>query len=136
MRIESNMFDSLDIAVSGLKANRKYMDTITSNVVNAQTTDTGTGQPYRRLEAVFQAEEGDGIYGVGDVDIIQDQSAFKEIMKPGHPDADANGMVLMPNVSLPTELINLNMATRAYQASASLMKRYQKMVETSLGLLR
>jgi len=135
MKVEGGMFGTLDIAVSGLKANRKHVDVITSNVVNARTTDVGDGQPYRRLEAIFKTDT-DALAGVKEVEIVEDGSEFQRVLMPNHPQADAQGYVLMPNVNLPEELINLNMATRAYQASAAILKRYQKMVETSLGLLK
>ena len=135
MKVEAGLFGTLDIAVSGLKANRKQVDVITSNVVNARTTDVGDGQPYRRLETIFKTDP-DALSGVEVAEVVEDPSAFQRVLKPNHPQADADGYVLMPNVDLPQELIQLNMATRAYQASAAIMKRYQKMVETSLGLLK
>lgn len=135
MAIDGNMFGTIDIAVSGLKAYGKQVEVVGSNVANARTTDAGKGEPYRRLEAVFKAAE-EGIGGVELSDIVQDQSDFQQILNPGHPDADQNGYVLMPNVNLPMELINLNVASRAYQANAAILKRYQKMVESSLELLR
>lgn len=127
------MFGTIDIAMSGLKAYNKQMQAIGSNIANIRTTDAGNGEPYRRIEAMFKA---DGSGGVEISDLIEDKSAFQSILDPGHPNADADGFVLMPNVNMTTELINLNMASRAYQANAAIMKRYQKMVETSLGLLK
>ncbi len=135
MKVEGDMFGTLDVAVSGLKASRKHMDVVTSNIVNAQTTDTGKGEPYRRLEAVFKASK-EGISGVEVADIASDPSEFQKVLKPGHPQADAQGYVRMPNVSLPRELIQMNQATRAYEANASILRRYQRMVEASLALLR
>jgi flagellar basal-body rod protein FlgC len=132
MRVDGDMFGTLDVAVSGLKASRKHMDVVTSNIVNAQTTDAGKGEPYRRLEAVFKASK-EGISGVEVADIASDPSEFQ---KPGHPQADAQGYVQMPNVSLPREMIQMNQATRAYEANASILRRYQRMVEASLALLR
>jgi len=63
-------------------------------------------------------------------------SDFKRVFQPGHPDADKDGFVLMPNVDLPVEMINLVAASRAYQANAAVLKRYQDSVETALELLR
>jgi flagellar basal-body rod protein FlgC len=131
----NNIFGPIDIATSGLRAHNKHMEVISSNIAHARTTDAGDGQPYRRLEASFKAED-DGISGVNLDEILPDKSDFIRILNPGHPDADSDGYVLMPNVNLPTELINLNIATRAYQANAAILKRYQKMVETTLELLR
>ena len=63
-------------------------------------------------------------------------SDFPKVLKPGHPYAVEEGYVAMPNVNMPIEMMNLTIATRAYQANAAVLKRYQKMVETTLELLR
>lgn len=130
-----NTFGPIDIAISGLRAQDKHIQVISSNVANAQSTDNGKGEPYRRLEAVFKADS-DGIGGVSLDEIVGDMSDFPIILKPGHPDADENGYVTMPNVNLPIEMINLNLAARTYQANAAILKRYQQMVEITLELLR
>lgn len=131
----SNSFGPIDIAISGMRAQNKQMEVITSNVTNIHTTDGGSGEPYRRVEAIFKTEDDD-IGGVSLDKIVKDTSDFYRILKPGHPDADENGYVMMPNVDLATEMINLNAATRAYQANVAILKRYVKMVETTLELLR
>jgi flagellar basal-body rod protein FlgC len=63
-------------------------------------------------------------------------SDFHRIFDPGNPNADEKGYVLMPNVNVPIEMMNLTVATRAYQANAAILKRYQQMVETTLELLK
>jgi flagellar basal-body rod protein FlgC len=136
MEIDGNMFGAIDIAVSGLKAYGKQMEVVSSNIANARTTDAGNGEPYRRLNAVFKATE-DGVSGVEISDLVKDMSKFEKILaSPGDPRADADGYITMPNVDMAAELINLNMASRAYQMNAAILKRYQKMVEVSLGLLK
>ena len=131
----NNIFGPIDIAISGLRAQIKSMEVISSNVANARTTDAGKGEPYRRLEAMFKTD-GEDIAGVSIDKIVQDMSDFPKILDPGNPNADEHGYVAMPNVNLPVEMINLNIAKRAYQANAAILKRYQKMVETALELLR
>ncbi len=131
----NNTFGPIDIAISGLRAQEKNISVISSNVANAQTTDNGKGEPYRRLEAVFKTD-GEGIGGVNLEEIAADMSDFQRVLKPGHPDADEQGYVMMPNVNLPLEMINLNIATRLYQANTAVLKRYQRMVETTLELLK
>ncbi len=134
--MEVNMgFGPIDIAVSGLRAGSKRMEVISSNVANARSTDNGNGEPYRRLEAVFKTD-GDGLGGVILDEVAADMSDFQMVLKPGHPDADEQGYVTMPNVQLPVEMIDLNRATRAYQANVAVLKRYQQMVESTLELLR
>jgi flagellar basal-body rod protein FlgC len=131
----SNTFGPIDIAISGLRAQRKNMQVISSNVTNARTTDAGKGEPYRRLEVTFKTED-DGISGVSIDEIVPDMTDFQQILDPGHPDADEQGYVTLPNVNLPVEMMNLTVATRAYEANAAILKRYQRMVETALELLK
>ena len=130
-----NTFGPIDIAISGLQAQSRQMEVISSNVANARTTDAGRGEPYRRLEVMFKTE-GDDIGGVSIDEIVPDMSDFQKVLDPGNPNADAQGYVMMPNVNLPIEMINLTIATRSYQANAAVLKRYQRMVETTLELLR
>ncbi len=134
MEVNNNL-GPIDIALSGLRAQEQNIRLISSNVANAQTTDNGNGQPYRRLEALLETDSDD-IGGVSIGDIVKDMSNFPQFLKPGHPDADQFGFVAMPNVNLPVEMVNLNLATRVYQANVAVIKRYQRMVETSLELLR
>ncbi|OHB57836.1 MAG: flagellar basal body rod protein FlgC [Planctomycetes bacterium RBG_13_44_8b] len=131
----NDVLNSIDIAISGMRAQSKNMEIVTSNVANARTTDDGHGMPYRRLEAVLKAET-DGIGGVTVDEIVKDMRDFQKIFDPGSPQADKDGYVSMPNVNLPIEIMNLNIATRTYQANAAILKRYQQMMETTLELLR
>ena len=128
-------FSPIDIAISGMRAQSKKIEVISSNVANVQTTDNGNGEPYRRLEALLKTD-GDGVVGVRLDEIMVDMSDFPKILKPGHPDADKQGYVTMPNVKLPIEMMNLRTAARAYQANVAILKRYQAMVETTLELLK
>ena len=131
---DDSVFDPIDITISGLRAQGKQMEIISSNVANARTTDAGKGEPYRRLEAAFKSD-GD-IEGVKLDRILTDMSDFLKVFDPGNPHADKDGYVAMPNVNLPVEMMNLNIATRMYQANVAVLRRYQQMVETTLELLR
>ena len=136
MKIDSG-FSPLDIAISGLRAQSKRMEVISSNVANAQSTDNGDGEPYRKLDAMLKVNgDENGIGGVAIDEITMDMSDFPKLLKPGHPNADENGYVAMPNVKVPVEMMNLGIAARAYQANTAILKRYQQMVETTLELLR
>ena len=129
-----NSFGPIDIAISGLRAQGKQMEVISSNVANARTTDAGRGEPYRRLEAAFKT---DGDMGGVELDkLLADMSDFLTVLDPGNPRADEDGYVAMPNVNLPVEMMNLSVAARAYEANVAVLKRYQQMVETTLELLR
>jgi flagellar basal-body rod protein FlgC len=139
MKIDGGgMFDTINIAVSGLRAYNRKIEVISSNIANLQTTDTGNGEPYRRLiaEVTSESDKGNQAVGVEIGDIVQDQSDFQYVLNPGHPQADEKGYVAMPNVNWPREITDLNIASKAYQANAAILKRYQRMVESSLELLR
>jgi flagellar basal-body rod protein FlgC len=131
----NNIFGPIDISVSGMRAQGKSIEVISSNVANSRTTDAGEGEPYRRLEAMLKAET-DSIGGVTVADIAKDMGDFERIFDPSNPQADEHGYVSMPNVNLPIEIMNLNIAKRTYQANAAILKRYQQMIETTLELLR
>lgn len=130
-----NVFGPVDMAVSGMRAQGRHMEVISSNIANARTADAGQGQPYRRLETILRAQS-EGISPVVVEEVLPDQSPFESIYDPGNPLADSSGFVAMPNVHLPAEMMNLAIASRSYQANAAILKRYQKMVETTLELLR
>ncbi len=123
----------IDIAISGMQAQNENMSSIFKNVKNHQNADAGGGEPYRRVEAKLKAKAGGG---VAVDEIVEDESNFLEFYDPGHPDANSSGFVLMPNVNLPREMINLTLATKAYQGNAAVLKRYQQTVDTTLELLR
>ncbi|OHB76723.1 MAG: flagellar basal body rod protein FlgC [Planctomycetes bacterium RBG_16_55_9] len=133
MKVDSS-FGPIDIAISGLRAQSKQMEVISSNVANARTVDAGQGEPYRRHEVAFASDEELGGVKVGE--ILTDMSEFQKIIDPGNPLADESGYVTMPNVNLPIEMMNLNIAARVYQANVAVLRRYQQMVETTLELLR
>ena len=129
-----NSFGPIDIAISGLRTQGRQMKVISSNVANARTSDAGKGEPYRRLEATFKSDGELG--GVKLDEIVTDMSDFMKVLEPGSPLADEDGYVSMPNVNLPIEMMNLNVATRMYQANIAVLKRYQQIMETTLELLR
>jgi len=121
-----DFFSMMDITVSGLKAQRLRMETIASNLSNANTTRTPEGGPYRRRDVVIAAtpvaapfkEMFDGaLRGVEVVDVISDQNPGKLKYEPAHPDADERGFVEYPNVDAVTEMVNLLSASRSYEAN-------------------
>ena len=126
----------IDIAISGLRAESLKMKVISGNIANSRTSRTETGGPYRRKEVAMSASAG-GDGGVQIAGVVDDTTTdFKDVYMPGHPDADKSGMVKMPNVDLPNEMMSMVGASRAYQANAAILKRYQDMVNATLELLR
>ena len=146
-----SMFGGLEISASGLTAERLRMDVTAENLANAQTTRGADGQPYRRKEVVLQeaagsfgaslskamgagsGSQGGGVQVAG---VVQDASPLKRIYDPGHPDADAQGYVSMPNVDTVTEMVDLIGASRAYEANVTAMQAAKQMFSHTLELLR
>jgi len=117
-------FGIFKVSASGLQAQRQRMNLIASNMANAHTTRTENGGPYRRKDAVFSvqpiaANPGEGLEGVRVVDVQEDQTPPQMVYDPGHPDADKDGYVASPNISVIEEMANMMMATRAYEANVA-----------------
>jgi flagellar basal-body rod protein FlgC len=126
----------VDIAVSGLRAESVRLKVIANNIANVNSSRTPDGKPYRRQDTIL-ASTKEPLSGVKVVKISPDTSTdFQRVYQPGHPDADKDGYVQMPNVQLPTEMMNLVVASRAYQANSAVLKRYQEISDATLELLR
>lgn len=129
-------FSALRIGASGLSAERLRMDTITSNISNAQTTRTENGGPYVRKVAVFQeAYDKAGKYnGVKAVAIEDDDSEFRKVYDPSNADADEEGYVTYPNVNILNEMADMMASTRAYEAIADTMDANKTMYSKALEI--
>lgn len=134
-----NLIHTMDISASGLTAQRLRLDTIANNLANAETTRTVDGTPYRRQVPVFR-EVLDGISGdlggVEVVEIVKDQSPFRMVYDPGHPDANPEGYVLYPNVNPVIEMTDMISATRSYEANLSVMNACKSMFLKALDISR
>jgi flagellar basal-body rod protein FlgC len=136
----------MDIAASGLSAERTRMNTIASNLANAQTTRTAEGGPYRRVDPVFEAIALDKMRALSPSErsvsmvqvsqIVQDQRPGHMVYSPGHPDANADGYLEYPNVNIVEEMVNMISASRAYEAGISSVEATQKMANSALELGR
>jgi flagellar basal-body rod protein FlgC len=147
------LFDAIDIAGSGLSAERLRMDVTAGNLANAQTTQGADGQPYRRREVVLQEASGSSFgsmltgaisgasgaespNGVQVAGIVEDQGAPRRVYDPGHPDADAQGYVSLPNVNPVTEMVDLISASRSYEANVTAMQTAKTLFSKTLELLK
>jgi flagellar basal-body rod protein FlgC len=143
-------FDDLlgasNISASGMAAERLRMEVIANNVANAMTTRGPSGGAYRRQDVIFEAVLQDQINngdrpgsmfgGVRVAGVEDDMTELPRVQDPGHPDADSEGWVTMPNVSLPIEMVNLMTATRAYEANLKVLQTLRQMRQQSLSLLK
>ena len=150
------LFDAIDISGSGLSAERLRMDVTAENLANAQTTRGPNGGPYQRKQVVLQTAQPNGFAtqlaaatgsmrgtgaaqtpgGVQAAAIVTDASAPRQVYDPGHPDANAQGYVLMPNVNPVTEMVDLITATRGYEAGTTAIKAAEGMAQHALDVIR
>lgn len=148
------LFRSLGIASSGLTAQRTRIDTIAMNLANAETTRTPEGGPYRRrvveLEpgtgpdagraAVVPGAAGEPGIGPGDpagvrvAGVREAQGEGPVVYDPGHPDADADGYVRLPNVNTSEELVDLISSRRLFEANASVFQAVKSMLRRATQL--
>jgi len=161
-----SFMSSFDISGYGLSAQRFRINTISSNIANANTTETPEGGPYRRKEVVFKAinfdkqlndelktnylkysnpldEEGNdeieakpALTTVSIAKIVRDDS--KPILKyePNNPNANKNGYVAYPNINPVIEMSDLVEATRSYQANVAAFQSAKTMASSAISILK
>lgn len=136
---------SLEISASGLRAQRKRMDIIATNLANIETTRTEEGGPYRRKIVVMGTRPlaqdfgnlfDSQIQGTEIEEVVEDPSPFKKVYNPGHPDADKEGYLHKPNVDLIVESTNMLMSRRAFEANIAAIKATRQMVLKALEIGR
>ncbi|MCD5411542.1 flagellar basal body rod protein FlgC [Thermodesulfovibrionales bacterium] len=132
------MFLPLKVSATALEAQQVRMNVIASNIANVNSTTTlEGGGPYRRREVIFEAYLfNESSIGVNISRIIEDGSPFRKVHDPAHPNADAHGYVLFPNISTITETVNLKSATRAYEANLTLINSFKEMFMRTINILR
>lgn len=140
------VFSALEISASGLAAQRIRMNTIASNLANANTTRTEEGQPYRRIDPVFRAialDRGLGAVGAAGAAsrvvverIAEDQRPGRLVYDSDHPDANAEGYVELPNVNAVEEMVNMITASRAYEAGVTSINSVKSMARSAIDLGR
>ena len=142
---------SFDICASGLSAQRLRMDIAAENITNMDTTRTESGGAYRRKVVVFESY-GSGTFrealkaaslgrgfqsksaGVRVAAIVEDDREMKKVYNPGHPDADENGFVEMPNVDILKETADSMSATRSYDANVTALNAMKLMAQKALEI--
>ncbi len=145
-----DFFSSMRVSASGLEAQQTRMNTISSNIANAETTQgtDGTG-PYKRKDAVFGAvtdresfgeildsELQEHVQGVQVMDVIEDQAPPRLVYNPSHPQANVDGYVAMPNVNTVQEMANMIQAQRSYEANVTAMGAAKAMAQKALEISR
>jgi flagellar basal-body rod protein FlgC len=147
-----SLFDSFVISASGLTAERLRMDVISNNIANANTTKTIDGGPYVRQRVIFEprgqkvgfmfpsifqkSKNAAQLTGVKVTGIINDAEPARMVYDPGHPDANENGYVAMPNVNIVKEMVDMISATRAYEANVTAINSAKTMAAKALDIAK
>jgi flagellar basal-body rod protein FlgC len=143
-----DFFSALQVSASGLAAERTRVDLAASNLANAESTRGPDGEPYRRrdpilssvtfgreLSAAGLAQPASAV-GVQVSGVQEDDSPGKQVYSPGHPDADLDGFVTLPNVDPIHEVVNLVSAQRGYDANATAVETLKTMAQRALDITR
>jgi flagellar basal-body rod protein FlgC len=137
------LFGGLQASTSALRAERVRMDVIAENLAGARVTRTPEGGPYRRQTVRFEPllrQEADGrssIVGVRAAEVLPDyDTPFDLLQIEGHPDADAQGMVAMPNVNTLAEMADMITAMRTYEANLEVQRSFVEHVQRVLQFAR
>lgn len=144
------LINSMRISASALMAQRLRMDVVANNVANVNSTRGENGLPYRRQSVVFRAQGAGSSFGdllgratgagtpagVEVAKIHEDTSAPRKVQDPTHPDADAEGYVYLPNIDVTTEMTDLVGASRAYQASVTVINATKAIAQSALDIGR
>jgi len=137
---------AIQISASGLKANRTWINVLSSNLANMNTTKTADGVPYARKTVIYEAVPSEGFAGelnaamgtgaekVEVADIVSDGRDFKQLYDPGNPDADDKGIVLMPNINPVEEMANLVNASRSYEANLAALQTAKQLANKSMEI--
>ncbi len=135
----------LDISASGLTAERVKMGVIASNIANAQVTETSNGGPYKRKEVEFATVLNKSLIGGRNHKMMLNGVKIKGITEsklppnmvhmPGHPQANKEGFVSMPNVSIAKEMVDMIAASRSYEANTSVIAAFRKMGDRALNII-
>ncbi|MEO0544754.1 MAG: flagellar basal body rod protein FlgC [Pseudomonadota bacterium] len=130
---------SLKIASSGLQAESIRMRVVSENLANAQSTAEVPGtDPYQRKLVSFEtvADRVSGSMSVGVARVGRDNSDFRIENIPGHPAADPNGNVLLPNVNPIIEMADMREANHAYRANLEVFTQARELISMTIDLMR
>ncbi|MBU0479827.1 MAG: flagellar basal body rod protein FlgC [Proteobacteria bacterium] len=143
-----DILTAMKISASALKAERTRLNISAMNLANANTTRTVEGGPYKAKSVVFGARPlendfsghldlaGAKLRKVEVVEIIEDKAPFKEVYDPSHPDANENGVVLMPNVNVVEQMTDIMSARRAYEANVTALDAVKSMALKAMDISR
>ncbi|GHU06338.1 flagellar basal-body rod protein FlgC [Betaproteobacteria bacterium] len=131
------VFNVFQVAGSALTAQSMRLNAVASNLANADSVVGPDGQPYKAKQVVFEAVPVDAkksAIGVHVKQLVEDASPGRMIYDPRNPAANADGYVMMPNVSVVDEMVNMISASRSYQTNAEVMNTAKQLLLKTLTL--
>ena len=134
------MLGGIDSTASALAAERTRLEVITQNIANANTTRGIDGKPYQRQHVIFEAALSQAQSGgvdpraVNVARIENDSRPARLVFNPGHPDANADGMVAMPDINIHEEMADMIAASRAFEANLAVVKNARTMAMQTLSI--
>ena len=133
-----SLIDAFRVGASATVAQSQRLNTIASNIANAESTTSADGQAYRARQVVFKPVPGFGdiATGVAVTAVVQSSAPLRQVYRPGHPHADAKGYVQQSNVDPVEEMVNMVAASRSYQMSIDLMTHSRQLLQRVIDLGR
>jgi flagellar basal-body rod protein FlgC len=143
-----SLMTAIEVSASGLTAQRRRLELLMSNLVNASTTQPAGKEPYRRRDVLLSAtapsqtfgaafdEAMGAVRGVEITQVVADLSDPVRRYEPGHPHADKDGYVLYPNVNPVQEMVNVMSTTRSYEANLQAVNAAKEMANRTLEIIK
>ena len=132
-----SLFNVFDIASSAIAAQSQRLNTVASNIANADSATGPDGTTYRAKQVIFQAvppDSGNGPAKVQVAGVVEDNAAPRKVFDPKHPLADGQGYVSMPNVNIVDEMVNMMSASRSYQSNVEVMNTAKTLLLKALTI--
>ena len=138
------MFQIFDIAGQAMSAQSVRLNTTASNMANAESVSSSSGDTYRARHPVFAEVnldamndlgfQDESVKGVRVLGIVESQEPLRVQYSPEHPKADDKGYIYLPNVNIVQEMANMISASRSYQNSAQMLNTTKQLMQRTLSL--
>ena len=130
-----SLFNIFNVSGSAMSAQAQRLNTVASNLANADSATSASGEAYRAKQVVFEAVPmANGATAVKVQKVIEDPSPIKLVYDPKNPLADEKGYVTMPNVNTVDEMVNMLSASRSYQTNVETMNAAKSLLLKTLTI--
>ncbi|MGW8393959.1 flagellar basal body rod protein FlgC [Pseudoduganella sp. HUAS MS19] len=131
-----SLFSIFNVSGSAMSAQAQRLNVVASNLANADSATSASGEAYRAKQVVFEAtpSANGAATSVKVSQVVEDPSPLKQVYDPKHPLADEKGYVTMPNVNVVDEMVNMLSASRSYQTNVETMNAAKTMLLKTLTI--